>query len=108
MRTLIPLLAASLMAGCVASPPPPTTPTAPAVPPASATSSATGLAFDPPVANHTSTPDLSRDPRAPSASNGVVESSTSQFNVTTSVEDNSTNGDFNQSTVTQQSGTVRH
>ncbi len=108
MRTLTPLMAATLLVGCAAQPASPH-PTAAAAPPPTATSTATGLAFDPPIAGHAAPPaDLSREPRAPSAANGVVETSTSQYNVTTSVQDNTTNGDFNQTSVTQQAGTVRH
>jgi hypothetical protein len=106
MRTFNLIIAASLVVGCASQPAGPMRrPTADR--PAQAGASR-GLAFDPPITAHVETTDLSRDGRGPTASNGVVQTSTSNYNVTTSIQDNTPDGNFNQSTVTQQTGTVSH
>jgi hypothetical protein len=111
MRTFNLIIAASLVVGCASQPaaPPPVGPPSAAASARPAQAGASrGLAFDPPITAHVETTDLSRDGRGPTASNGVVQTSTSNYNVTTSIQDNTPDGNFNQSTVTQQTGTVSH
>ena len=108
MRTLILLVTASILAGCVTQQSP-TQPPAVAPTPAAAvsTSSQGGLAFDPPGTAHAATPDLSRDARQPTASNGI-EPATTTYNVSTSIQDTTTDGAYNQSSTTERTGTVQH
>jgi hypothetical protein len=93
------------------APPPPATTTT-VRPIASAASPAAPLAFDPPIvpqaAAPSAPPDLSRDTRGTAATNGVVESSTSKYDVSTYLRDTTDNGDYDQESVTQRTGTVHH
>ncbi len=105
MRLLTTALAASVLVGCAARPTP-AAPAAAAARPATATSSA-GLAFDPPVAAHTPTPDLSRDARTPAVTNGI-QPVTTTYDVSTYLQDATDDGSYDQQTVTERTGTVQH
>ena len=100
-------LALALADGC-ATPPTPAQQAAarPPAPPARAvsTSAASGMSFDPP--GTAAAPDLSRAARTPSASNGLQPAVTT-YDVTTSIQDQTTDGDYNQQSVTQRTGTVQ-
>ena len=101
-------LVALLLVGCAAQPSSNPTVRSPA-PTASAGSSsaAADLAFPPPIVANRPTPDVARDDRRPSASNGAETApSTTTYNVTTTVNDGTDLGGYGQQTVTQKSGTV--
>ena len=106
MRTLVPLIAVSLLVGCAAQPTAPPRPAA-VVRPVAPTSE-TGLAFDPPIAGRVPAPNLSRAAREPAAVSGVDATSTSTFDVTTSIRDADDDGGYEQESVTQTTGTVHH
>lgn len=110
MRMLTPALAASLLVGCASQPTPARStagrpaPVA-AVQPAPSPSSA-GLAFDPPGSTRAPDPNLSREARGPTATNGI-EPATTKYDVSTYIQDTTDDGDFSQQSVTERTGTVQ-
>ena len=115
MRTFNLLLVASLV-GCASQPASgprvaaatTTACVAPTSPPSSSSSSrAPDLGFDPPIASTTLPPGLSRSAREPAAANGVVQTSTSTFDVTTYIGDTTDDGTYDQQSTTERTGTER-
>ena len=81
MKNLTLILAASVLAGCGANAAPSSSRPTPMA--GTATSTASALAFDPPIALHEPAPDLSRDARGQAALIGFEEPTTSTFDVFT-------------------------
>ncbi len=107
MRILTPVVAAFLLVGCASQLAAPRPQAAAAAPGATHSATATSLAFDPPIAGPNPAPDLPRETRGPVAANGVVQTSTSTFDVTTSIDDATVDGSYDQQSVTERTGTVQ-